>query len=152
MPQNFLYLGVIELLFPKARIIHCTRDPLDTCVSCYCHDFAGFHPYVYQMEDLGLYYRYYQKLMQHWQTVLSVPILNVSYESLVEDPEALTRGMLAFCGLEWDERCLRHYDNARFVNTASYDQVRKPIYKSAIGRWRHYEAYLEPLRKSLAES
>ena len=150
MPQNFLHLGLIALLFPQAHIIHCMREPLDTCLSCYSHDFAGYHPYVYQLENLGLYYRHYQRVMRHWREVLPLPILDVSYEALVEDHESVTRDMLAFCGLEWDERCLRHHENKRFVNTLSYSQVRKPIYKAAVQRWRHYESYLGPLKKALA--
>lgn len=150
MPQNFLHLGLIALLFPQAHIIHCMREPLDTCLSCYFHDFASYHPYVYQLENLGLYYRHYQRLMRHWREVLPLPIHDVSYEALVEDQEAVTRDMLAFCGLEWDARCLRHHENKRFVNTLSYSQVRKPIYKGAVQRWRHYEAYLEPLKQALA--
>lgn len=152
MPQNFLHLGVIALLFPKARVVHCLRDPLDTCVSCYSYDFAGFHPYMYGLEDLGFYYRHYQKLMRHWQRVLPVALLNVSYEALVADQEGVIRELLAFCGLPWDERCLRYHENERFVNTLSYDQVRQPVYQSSIGRWRRFEAYLEPLRKALAGS
>lgn len=151
MPQNFLHIGLIALLFPQAHIIHCTRDPMDTCLSCYCHDFAGYHPYVYQLDNLGVYYKNYQRVMRHWREAVSLPILDVSYEALVEDPEAITRDMLAFCGLEWDDRCLRYYESRRFINTLSYNQVRKPIYKSAVQRWRHYEAYLDPLKKALAD-
>ena len=149
MPLNFLNLGVIELLFPEARIIHCVRDPFDTCLSCYCQDFALSHPYAYQMDNLGLFYRNYQRLMQHWHKVLSIPILNVSYETLVEDQEAVTREILAFCRLDWNDRYLRYYNEDRFVNTLSYNQVRKPIYKNSIGRWRHYTEHLDPLIKAL---
>jgi tetratricopeptide (TPR) repeat protein len=152
MPQNFLGLGLIALLFPETRIIHCTRDPLDTCLSCYFYDFAGFHPYVYRLENLGLYYRQYQRLMRHWQAVLPIPVLNVSYEAMVADQERVSRELLAFCDLEWDERCLRFYESDRVVLTSSYQQVRKPIYKDSLQRWRHYEPYLEPLKKALAES
>jgi len=149
MPQNFLALGLITLLFPGARIIHCARDPMDTCLSCYFHDFIGYHPYVYQLDSLGFYYRQYRRLMHHWQEVLPDPILNVSYEALVEDQESSTRELLAFCDLPWDEECLRFYESNRVVHTSSYQQVRKPIYKSSLARWRHYEPYLEPLRKAL---
>ena len=150
MPGNFLYLGVIALLFPQARVIHCMRDPLDTCFSCYSYDFSGFHPYMYRLEDLGFYYRRYEGLMRHWRQVLPISMLDVSYESLVSDQERMVRELLTFCGLPWDERCLRHHENARFVNTVSYDQVRKPIYQSSVGRWRRFEAHLGPLQKALA--
>ena len=115
MPQNFLALGLIALLFPEARIIHCTRDPLDTCLSCYFHDFSALHPYVYQLENLGLYYRQYRRLMRHWQEVLTIPIMNVSYEEMVEDQGRVTRELLAFCDLPWDERCLRFYESKRLL-------------------------------------
>ena len=150
MPQNFLGLGLISLLFPEARVIHCMRGPLDTCLSCYFHDFGGFNPFIYRLENLSLYYRQYQRLMHHWQKVLSLPILNVSYEAVVEDQVGMTRKILDFCGLEWDERCLRFYENDRIVYTSSYNQVRKPMYKDSVGRWRHYEIYLEPLKKTLS--
>jgi hypothetical protein len=151
MPQNFLALGLIALLFPEARVIHCLRDPLDTCLSCYFHDFTGYHPYAYRLEGLGFYYRQYQRLMRHWRAVLPIPMLDVVYEDLVADPEAGIRQLLAFCELDWDERCLRFYESERIVHTSSYQQVRRPIYKSSLGRWRHYAAHLEPLRRALEE-
>ena len=149
MPQNFLALGLIALLFPNARVVHCRRDPMDTCLSCYFHDFTGYHPYVYRLANLGFYYRQYQRLMRHWQAVLPLPILEVVYEDLVADPEAGTRRLLTFCDLPWDDRCLRFYESRRIVHTSSYQQVRKPIYRSSLGRWRHYAAHLEPLRQAL---
>jgi tetratricopeptide (TPR) repeat protein len=152
MPTNFLHLGLIALLFPRARIIHCLRDPLDTCLSCYFHDFSGFHPHTYRLDALGSYYGNYRRLMRHWQAVLPIPMLTVSYEALVQDQRDVTQSMLNFCGLEWDERCMRFYETRRTVNTLSYDQVRKPIYAGSIGQWRRYETYLEPLKKALAES
>jgi tetratricopeptide (TPR) repeat protein len=151
MPQNFLALGLIALLFPEARVIHCLRDPLDTCLSCYFHDFTGYHPYAYRLESLGFYYRQYQRLMHHWRTVLSLPMLDVVYEDLVAGPKAATRQLLAFCGLDWDERCLRFYESERIVHTSSYQQVRRPIYKRSLGRWRQYVEHLEPLRRALEE-
>ena len=149
MPQNFLGLGIISLLFPKARIIHCRRDPIDTCLSCFFHNFGATHPYAYNLEILGRYYKEYQRIMQHWQEVLGIPMLDVSYEALVADQESMTRALLEYCNLEWNDRCLRFYDNKRTVSTLSYDQVRKPIYTRSIGRWKHYEPYLMPLIESL---
>lgn len=152
MPQNFLALGLIAVLFPEARVIHCVRDPIDTCLSCYSHDFTGYHPYAHRLENLGFYYRQYQRLMRHWQIVLPIPMLSVVYEDLVADQEAGTRQLLAFCDLPWDDRCLRFYESGRIVHTSSYQQVRKPIYRSSLARRRHYAAHLEPLRRALDDS
>jgi len=149
MPQNFLHLGWIALLFPGARVIHCVRDPLDTCLSCYFQLFTGDHPYAYDLANLGVYYRQYQRLMRHWREVLDIPIFDVSYEALVRDPETLGQAMVEFCGLKWDKRCLDFHKSERSVATASFQQVRRPIYSSSLGRWRHYSEYLEPLRQPL---
>ncbi len=153
MPGYFLHLGFIAILFPKARIIHCMRDPLDTCLSCYFSDFIGSsNSFAHRLEDLGYHYRNYDRLMQHWNAVLDIPILNVSYEELITDQEDVTHRLLDFFELEWDEACLRFFENKRIVNTMSYNQVRQPIYTRSIGRWKHYERYLEPLKTSLLDS
>ena len=149
MPHNFLHLGLIEILFPGARIIHCVRDPLDTCLSCYFQNFGGYHPYAYDLASLGRYYHHYQRLMAHWRAVLSLPVMEVRYEELVEHQEEVSREMVAFCGLDWDADCLRFYESSRLVNTASYDQVRRPVYRGSMGRWRHYETHLAPLQAAL---
>jgi hypothetical protein len=150
MPHNFLNLGLINLLFPKARVIHCLRDPLDTCLSCYFQMFPAYHAYASDLADLGAYYRQYQRLMTHWRAVVDIPVFEVRYEELVRDPETLGRAMVEFCGLDWDSRCLEFYKSERSVATASSQQVRQPIYSSSMERWRHYEEYLKPLRKALA--
>ncbi len=150
MPFNFRVLGLVALLFPKARIIHCRRDPRDVGLSCY---FARFHSemtFAFNLVEIGRYYRDYERLMEHWREVLHNPMLEVQYEELVADLENETRRMLAFCGLEWDERCLRYYDTERPVQTASNWQVRQPVYTSSVGRWRHYREYLEPFFVALA--
>jgi tetratricopeptide (TPR) repeat protein len=149
MPQNFIGVGVIALLFPEARIIHCRRDPLDTCLSCYVNDFGATHDYATDLETLGRYYREYQRLMRHWKEVLGIPMLEIDYEALVADQENVTRGLLDYCGLEWNEQCLRFHDNRRAVATSSYDQVRRPVYSRSVGRWRNYEPWLGPLIESL---
>jgi len=149
MPQNFIGVGVIALLFPDARIIHCRRNPIDTCLSCFFNDFGATHDYANDLETLGGYYRQYQRMMRHWKDVLDIPMLEIDYEALVADQETMTRALLEYCDLEWVERCLRFFDNKRVVSTASYDQVRKPIYASSIDKWKCYEPYLEPLIESL---
>jgi tetratricopeptide (TPR) repeat protein len=148
MPHNFLYLGLIALLFPQARIIHMKRDPLDTCLSCYFQNFSGLHRYSNDLRQLGLHYRNYERLMDYWRG-LGISFLDVSYEDLVADPEGVSRRMVEFCGCRWDEACLRFHENERISGTASYQQVKKPIYKTSMGRWRHYEKYLAPLQEAL---
>lgn len=149
MPHNFQHLGLIELLFPNARIIHCMRDPIDTCLSIYTYQFNTTHSYKMDLTHLGQHYRKYQELMQYWKQALSIPIMEVSYEDMVADQERVSRELVKFCGLEWDEQCLRFYENKRVVNTLSYDQVRKPMYKKSVARWKNYEAHLAPLRAAL---
>ena len=147
--SNFLYLSEIATLFPNARIIHCRRDPLDVCLSCYFQNFNEM-PFAWSLEDIGLWYRCYEKLMTHWSNVLPLPIHQVGYEGLVGDQEAVTRDLLKSCGLDWDERCLTFFNNRRVVRTASTIQVRKPMSKQAIGRWKHFESHLDPLIAALA--
>lgn len=149
MPANFWFLGLIALLFPGARVIHCTRDPVDTCLSCYFQDFSRAHAYSYDLAQLGAYYKDYQRLMAHWQQVLSIPMLTVNYEELVENQDAVIRQMVNFIGLDWDDRCLSFHETQRFVATASYDQVRRPLYRKSVARWKSYEAYLGPLVEAL---
>jgi tetratricopeptide (TPR) repeat protein len=144
LPENYLELGLIFTLFPRARVIHCRRNALDVCVSCYTQNFIGL-PFTTSLEDIGHYYCAYQKLMAHWRAVLPRPLLEVDYEHLVKDPEAESRRLIAFCGLEWDERCLEFHTNRRAVQTASRLQVRRPVYTDSIGRWRKYQPYLKPL-------
>ena len=149
-PANFLYLGLIEMLFPEARIIWCLRDPLDTCLSCYFHDFTGALPFAYDLENLGFYYRRHLELLEHWKQTLSIPLLTVQYEELVTDQETMTHRLLEFCDLPWNEACLNFHRNERVAQTASIQQVRKPIYRSSVNRHRNYEQYLQPLKDALA--
>ncbi len=149
MPGNFFHLGLIQLIFPGARIIHVQRDARDTCLSCYFTDFNGIHEYAYNLEDLGHYYSEYQRLMQHWRDNLSIPFMDISYEELVSDVEGVSRKLVGFCGLDWEPKVLDFYKSERLVNTASYQQVNKPIYTSSIARWKYYEAHLEPLFNAL---
>ncbi len=149
MPTNFLHLGLIGLLFPAARIIHCKRDPRDTCLSCYFHDFSGVHPYAYDLQSLGAYYVQYRRLMAHWAGTLSIPIKDVVYEEVIDAPETTIREIVDFSGLDWDRRCLSFHQTERVTRTASYNQVRQPIYSSAVCKWKHYEEYIEPLTAAL---
>ena len=144
-PYNFLHLGLIATLLPQARIIHCRRDPLDTCVSCFFRNFADPFPFRHDLRHLGMYYREYERLMAHWRQVLPIPIFEVQYEELTADPDRVIRPLIAHCGLPWDDRCARFYETQRPVRTASMLQVRKPMYRSAVGRWKRYEAQLQPL-------
>ena len=150
MPQNFRLAGLIHLALPNARIIHCRRDPIDTCLSCFSLLFAGEQPYSYELGELGRFYRGYERLMEHWRRVLPKEVmLEIDYEDLVTDFENRARQILAHCDLEWNDACLTFYKTQRPVNTASMIQVRRPIYRSSIGRWRPYERMLGPLLEAL---
>lgn len=150
MPSNFMLLGLLHGLFPNARFIHCRRDPLDTCVSCFTTSFRQGHKFTHDLTELGEYYRLYEEAMTYWRGLLPEgSIHEISYESLVQDLEPQVRGLLEFCGLPWDEACLHFQDNARAVSTASVYQVRQPVYRSAIGRWRRYEKHLGALQHAL---
>ena len=150
MPSNFLVLGLIHLALPNARIIHTIRDPVDTCISCFARLFTLEHNYMYDLGELGRYYRAYQRLMAHWHCALPRGrILDVRYEQLVADLEGGARRIVAHCGLDWDERCLTFHRTQRPVRTPSGMQVRRPIYTSSIGLRRHYEPFLGPLVAAL---
>ncbi|MDH5527872.1 MAG: sulfotransferase [Nitrospirota bacterium] len=150
MPHNFLYLGLVNLLLPQARVIHIRRDPVDTCLSNYFQDFASdFLGYANDLTLLGRHYRQYERLMAQWRTVLDVPFLEVQYEELVADQERESRRMIDFIGLEWDDACLSFHTTKRTVSTASFAQVRNPIYTKSVERWRRYEKHLGPLFDAL---
>ncbi len=149
MPGNFLLLGLIAVLFPEARVIHCRREPMDTCLSCYFQAFVAEHEYTDDLSNLGAYYQEYERLMAHWREALPLPLFEVAYEELIADQERVSRELIAFCGLEWDDACLRFHETDRHVRTASYWQVRQPIYSSSVERWRNYEEHLAPLRHAL---
>jgi len=151
LPGNFMHLGLIEILFPDACVIHCMRDPVDTCLSAYFQDFSSNHPYAYDLSNLGAYYQGYKKVMAHWRKVIHLPLFELNYEDLIANQEDISRALVDFCGLDWDDRCLQFHENKRFIRTASYDQVNRPLYKQSIARWKHYESYLEPLQSALNE-
>jgi tetratricopeptide (TPR) repeat protein len=147
--HNYLHLGSICALFPKARIIHCRRNVMDLCLSCYFQDFAWVN-YATSLEDLGFYYRQYERLMRHWREVLPMSVYEVDYEELVRDQERVSRELIAYCGLDWSDRCFAFHENRRAVQTASRLQVRRPMYASSIARWKRYESHLAPLQQALA--
>jgi hypothetical protein len=149
MPHNFMLLGLIELLFPAARVIHCVRNPLDTCLSCYTTELSHAHAYKRRLPDLAVAYRAYLKMMDHWRAVLRTPILEVVYEDVIANLEPNVRRVLEFVGLPWHDRCMRPHENKRVVHTASVDQVRRPIYDSSINRWKNYERHLGELIRGL---
>ncbi len=151
-PHNFLHLALIHLLFPKATLIHCRRNPIDTCLSIYFQNFSWTHSYASDLESLGRYYLEYERLMEHWAQALDKPILTVQYEETVADQEGMTRKLLAHCGLEWDDACLEFHEVKRDIKTASYDQVRQQMYNTSVERWRNYEKHIVPLLRILAKS
>jgi tetratricopeptide (TPR) repeat protein len=144
---NYMFLGLIHAALPHARFIHMRRDPIDSCLSIYCHPFSLGHPYTYALEDLAHYYREYTRLMAHWRSILPRDVLlEVPYEGLVADPEYWNRKMIDFIGLPWDARCMRHHETNRpvIVHNSRW-QVRQRIFKGSVERWRRYEKYLAPL-------
>lgn len=146
MPGNFIRLGLINSIFPNARIIHMQRNPLDTCLSIYFQNFNCTHSYATDLEDIAFYYREYARLMGHWRSVLPAKqFLEVPYESLIEDTLFWSRKIIEFTGLDWDERCLDFHKTERKVGTSSNWQVRQKIYPTSKERWRNYEKYLGPL-------
>ena len=146
MPGNFLHLGLIHILFPNAKIIHCRREPRDTCISMFCQYFSSGVPYSYDLYKLGVFYSQYERTMEHWRKVLpSDTMIEIEYEKLVNNQEAESRRLLDFLGLEWHDGCLEFYKQRRSVNTASDTQVIQPLYSSSIGRWKHYQRHLRPL-------
>ena len=145
LPENYYNLGMIAAMFPNARIIHCRRDPIDNCISCYNTLFATKHYWSYDLSALGRTYQRYWQLMQHWRGLLPGRFLELRYEQVVDDIEQQARRLLDWCGLPWDDKVLRFYETNRPVQTASVSQVRQPIYSSSVGKWKKWEPYIQPL-------
>ncbi|OIO70469.1 MAG: hypothetical protein COW19_00125 [Zetaproteobacteria bacterium CG12_big_fil_rev_8_21_14_0_65_55_1124] len=153
LPHNFFYLGMIKIILPRARIIHCQREPLDNCLSIYKNYFSDSQRYAYQLDELGEYYHFYQALMEHWHHTLPADsIYDIQYEALVADQETQTKALLKHCALPWDEQCLSFHKTNREVKTASAAQVRQPVHQRSVHLWKRYEKHLQPLIKSLAGS
>jgi tetratricopeptide (TPR) repeat protein len=150
LPHTFELLGLAQLLYPRAKIVHCRRSPLDTCVSCYLTPLRG-HAYADDLRSLGAYYRLYADLMEHWRKVLPASMLELDYEELIADPEHSARRLIAFIGLDWDPACLEFQSSERAVLTISRAQVRQPIYRTSVERWRRYEKHLGPLKEALGD-
>jgi tetratricopeptide (TPR) repeat protein len=147
---NYEHLGLIQALFPKARVIHTRRDAMDTCLSCFCSRFPpGVPAFTEDLEHLGMRFNDYLAIMEHWRSTLDMALLEIDYETLVEDQEGTTRRILEFLGLPWDESCLRFHESPRQALTLSREQVSRPIYRSAVDRHRHYDRHLGPLRAVL---
>jgi predicted Zn-dependent protease len=149
MPNNFAHVGLIHLILPRAKIIDARRHPMGCCFSGFKQHFARGQHFTYGLEDIGRYYRDYVELMAHFDAVLPGRVHRVIYESMVDDTETEVRRLLEYCGLPFDERCLRFYETERAVRTASSEQVRKPIYRDGVDHWQHYESWLDPLKRAL---
>ena len=149
-PFNFLALGLVRALFPRARILHCTRDPRDTCLSIFFTNFSEKHGFSTRLADIGAFYCLYADLLRRWEEIFPGAIHTVDYARLVEDQEAETRRLLAHLELPWDPACLAFHRQERPVDTPSDWQVRQPLHDRSLGRWRHYESHLAPLLEALA--
>ena len=144
LPGNFARIGLIKTLFPDAHVIHCQRDPLDNCISLFFHHFAAL-TCSFDLKELGQYYLDYQRLMSHWQNLFPGDIFNVQYEELVMNQEKVSKRLVDYIGLEWDEKCMEFHNNQRNVMSPSNLQVRQPMYKSSMNRWKRYEKHIQPL-------
>ena len=150
MPANYMAMGLIPLMLPNAKIVHVRRNPVDTCISCFTRLFNRHQDATYDLAELGKHYMNYDRLMQHWRSILPAKsFIEVQYEDIVSDMEGQARRLIEYIGLDWDDACLDFHKNKRNIRTASVTQVRQPIYQSSVERWRHYERYLDPLLKEL---
>lgn len=152
MPLNYLYVGLIHLALPHAKIINLQRDPMDTCYAIFKQLFVDAYPFSYDLEELANYYVAYHRLMEHWNSALPGVIHTVTYEELVGDIEAKTRQLLEACELDWQPQCLKFYENTSASTTASTAQIRQPAYKSSIGKWRNYADQLQPVADILGKA
>ncbi|MBF0382037.1 MAG: tetratricopeptide repeat protein [Magnetococcales bacterium] len=151
MPGNFVYIGIIRMLLPHAKIIHSVRCAEDTCFSIFRENFKQFHPYAYDLTELGQYYRLYTKMMAHWHALFPGAIYDIHYENLTLNQEDETKKLLKYCGLPWDDNCLKFYKTSRNVRTASNYQVRQPMYTSSINGWKPFKKQLKPLIDALGD-
>jgi tetratricopeptide (TPR) repeat protein len=153
MPINFVHVGLIHLILPHAKIVHVNRNPLDTCISCFTRLFAHNQNQTYDLRELGRFYKGYDELMKYWRAALPKgAFYDVQYEALVDDTEAEAKRLIDYCGLDWNESCLAFHENKRNIRTASLTQVRQPIYKTSVARWKKYEKFLGPLIEGLGDA
>ena len=151
LPNNFMHIGLIHAMLPRATVIDVRRHPMDSGFSCFKQCFAAGQTFTYDLEGLGRYYRQYLAVMDHWDAVLPGKVLHVAYEDLVNTPEPVIRRLLAHCGLEFEAPCLQFHETQRAIRTASSEQVRRPMNTAGVGYWRRFERELEPLRRSLGD-
>jgi hypothetical protein len=149
LPNNWAHAGLIHLVMPNAKVIDARRHPLGCCFSGFKQHFARGQHFTYDLAEIGRYYRDYVELMAHFDEVLPGRVHRVLYERMIDDTEAEVRRLLEYCNLPFDDRCLRFYENERAVRTASSEQVRQPIFREGVDHWRHYEAWLGPLKEAL---
>ncbi len=149
MPNNFLHIGLINLILPDSKIIDARRHPMGGCFSGFKQLFARGQTFTYDLEDIGKYYRDYVRVMDHWDSVLPGRVHRVQYEEMVADTDTQIRALLDYCELEFEEQCLRFYETDRAIRTPSAEQVRKPIYKEGLEQWRNFEAHLDSLKEAL---
>jgi len=149
---NFIYIGIIHLLFPNAKVICCRRDPMDTCFSIWTRYFPAIGYFANDQYEVGRFYRVFDAYMKHWHDVLPGFVLDFEHRALIEDQEAQTRRLLEFCELEWSDSCMRFHESERVAKTASTTQVRQPLNDKGFGHWRHYEHYLGDMRRALDEA
>ena len=148
MPDNYLYLGLLASLFPRAKFIHCRRDLRDVAISCWKAHFQGVR-WANDQEHIASRFYEHQRIMEHWRKVLPVPLLEVDYEETVADLESVARRLVDWCGLKWEPKCLEFHQTKRPVSTASAVQVRQPIFRTSVGRWKHYEQALASLLSAI---
>jgi hypothetical protein len=149
MPNNFAHVGLIHLILPNAKIIDARRHPLGCCFSAFKQHFARGQAFSYDLNELGRYYADYVALMAHFDAVLPGRVHRVIYEQMVGDPEGEVRRLLDYCGLPFEENCLRFYENDRAIRTASSEQVRRPIFRDGVDQWQNFEHWLSPLKEAL---
>ena len=152
MPLNYLYVGLLHLALPNATIINLQRHPMDTCYAVYKQLFVDAYPFSYKLEELAQYYVAYHQLMEHWNEVLPGVVHTVQYEKLVADQEGESRRLVEACGLDWEPQCLRFYESKEASTTASTAQVRQPVYRSSVAKWRNYEKQLQPVVEILGQA
>ena len=148
-PLNFRWIGFIKVLFPKAKIIHCIREPKNNCLSMFKNLFEGGLNFTYDQEDLVKFYNHYVKLMNFWKSKYSLNIMDVNYEDLISNSQATIKEIIKFCNLEWEENCLEFYKNKTPIKTMSTAQARKPIYKTSLKNFEKYKNFLKILEKNL---